>query len=301
MLARTLILSLTLTAAVGLPDVSAQREKQPQPVRTHTVFYREEGAKDWSLFGYYETMGSAQNVFEHLERGGYQVKLEITNTPIPKTQSLSVARSAPVKLPDDETVTLAKATQIFQAMIKQDDIAFRYPVDGCYARAELMIERMARQGLKPRKVWAVANGNELVAKTKNHPKGFVTWGYHVAPVLRVRIAADKQLWYVIDPSLFDRPVTIREWRARMKRPHSAYEPYSTVTPLGQAPKDPRGVQLPGSGYWAGRDPADVDEHAVNVMRLYKQKEFRAELHRPFDLSPSRLDLDDPRRLFALAA
>jgi hypothetical protein len=174
MLARTLILSLLLSVAVGLPDVSAQRDKQPQPVRTHTVFYREEGAKDWSLFGYYETVESAQNVFEHLERGGYQVKLEITNTPIPKLQSLSVARGPQAKLPADETVTLEKATEVFQAMIKQGDIAFRYPVDGCYARAELMIERMSRLGLKPRKVWAVANGNELYAKTKNNPKGFVT-------------------------------------------------------------------------------------------------------------------------------
>jgi hypothetical protein len=124
MLARTLLLALLLVTAPGLAGLSAQ-QKQPQAVRTNTVFYRDEGAKEWSLFGYYETEESARNVFDHLERGGYQVKLEITNTPIPKPEP--IARKPAVKLPVSETVTLEKANEVFQAMVKQNDIAFRYP------------------------------------------------------------------------------------------------------------------------------------------------------------------------------
>lgn len=263
--ARMLILSLLLVAAPGLS--AQEKRKQPQAVRTNTVFYRDEGAKEWSLFGYYETEASARNVFDHLERGGYQVKLEITNTRIPKPESIT--RKAAVKLPVSETVTLEKANAVFQAMVKQDDIAFRYPVDGCYARAELMVEQMTRRGLKPRKVWAVANGNELIAKTKHHPKGYVTWGYHVAPVLRVRDKDDEQRWYVIDPSLFTAPATLTAWmKAQMKE--GGHQPFLTVTKPGQAPKWVDNKVRAGSGYWPGGDPKEgAHDHAVATMKKYK--------------------------------
>jgi hypothetical protein len=263
--ARTLILSLLLLAASA---AAQDKPKQPQAVRTSTVYFREDGATEWSLFGYYETEASARNVFDHLERGGYQVKLEITNTPIPRPEPIS--RKAPVKLPASETVSLDRATEVFRDMARQDDIAFRYPVDGCYARAELMVELMLRQGLKPRKVWAVASGEELVAKTKNHPKGYVTWAYHVAPVLRVRGADDEQRWYVIDPSLFTAPVTLTAWMKAQMRPEARHQPFLTITRPGQAPKWIDNKVRAGSGYWPGRDPKEGPHvHAVSTMKKYK--------------------------------
>ncbi|MFO0930722.1 MAG: protein-glutamine glutaminase family protein [Gemmataceae bacterium] len=282
-------------AATPVPPVAPVPPTSDDQV-SYSVSTREAGSLEWKQVRTFSDGKEALVAARGLTRSGIEVEV------LPRLAIKRLPASAPsALLPRDQTVTPENAQKAFRWLAGQRDIAFRFPADGCYARAHLMVKRLRKQGYKPAKVWAFANGGLLYASTPYARRGHVEWKYHVAPVLRVRIAADKQLWYVIDPSLFDRPVTIREWRARMKRPHTAYEPYSTVTPLGQAPKDPRGVQLPGSGYWAGRDPADVDEHAVNVMRLYKQKEFRAELHRPLDLSPGRLDLDDPRRLFALAA
>jgi hypothetical protein len=132
-----------------------------------------------------------------------------------------------------------------------------------------MVEMMIRSGLKPRKVWAVAHGTELIAKTKHHPKGFVTWGYHVAPVLRVREKDDAQRWYVIDPSLFTAPVTLTAWmKAQMKE--GGHKPFLTVTKPGQAPKWGDHKVRTGSGYWPGGDPKEgVHAHAVATMKKYK--------------------------------
>src|SRR5262249_7926140 len=110
------------------------------------------------------------------------------------------------------------------------------------------------------------------------------WKYHVAPILRVQLADGKQRWYVIDPSLFKAPATITQWKNAQKRPNARYEPYLTLTRLGQAPKDPKGVRLPGSGYWPGKDPRDLRRHALAVMKLYKPYEGRippARVHENF--------------------
>src|SRR5207249_4731468 len=142
--------------------------------------------------------------FEHLAANGFQVRLEITNRPVPATP----ARRPSGARPPRELVKEAKAGEVFKWMARQRDIAYRYPIDGCYARAQLMVERMQKQGFYPFKVWAFANGDSLYARTRNHPRGHVTWSYHVAPVLRVRQENKTQRWYVIDPSLFDRPMPI---------------------------------------------------------------------------------------------
>lgn len=275
MMTRIGILSLLLVAVSGVADSSAQeKQKQAQAaVRTNTVYYREKGSTEWMLFGYYETKESAENVFEHLDRTGYEVELRITNTPIPKPEP--IARKA-VSVPQDEKVTLAKAKDVFQEMVKMEDLAFKYPTDGCYARAELMIERMQKLGVKPRKVWSVANGEELYAKTKHHPRGYVTWAYHVAPVLRVIDGAEER-WYVIDPSLFQAPATLTAWRAaQMKTSKGGHEPFMTVSRPGEPPLWVDKKKRPGSGYWPGNDPKEgAHQHAIATMKKYKPFEGKA--------------------------
>jgi hypothetical protein len=132
-----------------------------------------------------------------------------------------------------------------------------------------MIERMQKNGFKPRKIWSVANGEELFAKTKNHPRGYVTWGYHVAPVLGVR-QQNSRRWYVVDPSLFDKPAPIAQWvNAQMRSPRS-HRPYVTLTKLGEAPIWVDHKRKPGTGYWPGSDPRPgLHDHAVTMMKKYK--------------------------------
>jgi hypothetical protein len=47
---------------------------------------------------------------------------------------------------------MAHATELAAA----EDLALRFPADGCYARTHLMVQRLLDQGLAPSKVWALA-------------------------------------------------------------------------------------------------------------------------------------------------
>lgn len=114
---------------------------------------------------------------------------------------------------------MTKAQQVFDAMkatscnpltIPPPCIPFLYPDDGCWARAHEMCRLMINMGLSPRKVWIQGN---LHVATRNNPYCFVDWGWHVAPTLCVRGP-----WFfltqkmVIDPSLFDMPVSEATWK-----------------------------------------------------------------------------------------
>jgi hypothetical protein len=157
-------------------------------------------------------------------------------------------------------------------MAAQQDIAFGYPADGCYARAHLMVQRMQQMGLTPGKVWSFANPDALHANTPNHPDGYVNWGYHVAPTVPVQQPDGTVQDMVVDPSMFDRPVTIDEWRDAQQSPGSS-EPYIDQTAPGEAPTAPDGTSYPGSGYWPGEDPVEgPDDHARETMEDYKPHE-----------------------------
>jgi len=105
---------------------------------------------------------------------------------------------------------LCAAKSCNPAAISPPCIPFLYPDDGCWARAHEMCRLMMDQGVYPRKVWS---SGALRVNTRNNPKCFVKWGWHVAPTLCVRTryfftTEDK----VIDPSLFSGPVSKQAWK-----------------------------------------------------------------------------------------
>jgi len=111
------------------------------------------------------------------------------------------------------------AQQVFDAMaarscdpltVPAPCIPFLYPDDGCWGRAHEMCRLMIDMGYKPRKVW-IQGG--LYVATSNSPACGVWWGWHVAPTLCVRGPGFFQTSeMVIDPSLFDTPVTKAVWK-----------------------------------------------------------------------------------------
>jgi hypothetical protein len=183
-------------------------------------------------------------------------------------------RLPPRSLPVAQTVTPAQVEALFRVLAGRRDIAFHYPADGCYARAHLMLRHLQHLGLHPYKVWAFADGEDLEASTPHHPEGRVSWDYHVAPALCVRFADASQRWYVLDPSLFDRPVPVERWVAALRRSPASPRPYVTFTRPGEAPTRPSGV-VEGSGYWPEADPPEgLDAHAAAAMRRFKPYEDR---------------------------
>ena len=112
----------------------------------------------------------------------------------------------PCSLP---AVSWAKVENFFSSVRRQPHIPFQYPLDGCWARAHEMgrlIERFF--DCDPRTITAkIWNFGDLHVETDNNPYCKVCWNYHVAPILKTDHG-----FTVIDPSLFDQPVSVDTWR-----------------------------------------------------------------------------------------
>jgi hypothetical protein len=159
------------------------------------------------------------------------------------------------------------AAVIFAEFAEDDSLALRFPADGCYARTHIMVRRLLERGLVPGKVWAFAASvtDLLWTETVDHPAGQVRWGYHVAPVLLVRVAAGQSQEMVIDPILFDGLVPIEVWRMAL---HDTPRLVRTVP--GEPPLPERG----GSGYWPGPDPLEgPEDHARETLEEYRRGAF----------------------------
>jgi hypothetical protein len=105
------------------------------------------------------------------------------------------------------------ANELFQRIANAPHIPFRYPDDGCYARAHEMTRILQQANVISAKVFLEG---DLRVETRNSPAGAVTWWYHVAPIIKVNrggVIVDM----VFDPSIFSRPVTLAEWSAIQTR------------------------------------------------------------------------------------
>jgi len=102
-------------------------------------------------------------------------------------------------------------------------IPFQYVVDGCYARAHKMRQIITEQyGYCCEKVFsfAIPYPYRLAVKANKWGGCCVTWWFHVAPLVRVRIKIkllsfnlEFVLAMVIDPGMFDKPVLLSSWLA----------------------------------------------------------------------------------------
>jgi hypothetical protein len=260
------------TAVTGNPAVTGPN--LAGVTNGYTVSYRKPGVVEWTEFKVYPTIDEANHIAKLIQDRGYEIQV-LSKFHLPKVPAPSLSGSRANELPLEDCITPQQAVALQKFMLAQKDIAYAFPIDGCYARAHLMCQRMEAKGYRPFKAWTFANGDEkLYVRTPNHPNGYVEWKYHVAPIVRVRFEDEQQRWYVIDPSLFNNPVTITKWREAQKKNHAMLDPFVTLTRLGHPPKDPAGVLMPGSGYWPGKDPRSPDAHAMAVMRLYKPYEGR---------------------------
>ena len=90
---------------------------------------------------------------------------------------------------------------------------------------------MIAAGITPDKVWIFGN---LRAASQNNPNCQVLWGWHVAPTLSVGTQT-----YVIDPALFNGPVTQATWAGVQGDPN------------------PTLIPSPASTFWRNRNPSSA--------------------------------------------
>lgn len=85
-------------------------------------------------------------------------------------------------------------------------IPWLYPDDGCYNRAELVINRLSKiNKIHFKKIFAFG---DLKAKSNNSKEGSVSWWYHVA----VTFKHNNEIW-IIDPALEpEKIITVKEWQ-----------------------------------------------------------------------------------------
>lgn len=174
-------------------------------------------------------------------------------------------------------VSAARAKQLFVRVKEERDIAYRYAVDGCYARTHLMGRRLSEEGVVVGKIWAFDDRamldkkkpSRIQVRTPYHPRGVVSWKYHVAPIVGVRDGTGKVRTQVLDPSMFEEPVPVVQWMKRMVDLKIRFIPRIDLTPWGQAPKRGDGTRYPGQGYWPGEDPGpNLDSVARLTMQRY---------------------------------
>jgi hypothetical protein len=163
--------------------------------------------------------------------------------PLPGT-SVTARREAPPEALADPShavaVTLGQAQQMFNlvsprvccpATAAAPCIPFNYPDDGCWGRAHEMCRLMIAAGITPNKVWIFGN---LRTASQNNPNCQVLWGWHVAPTLSVGAQT-----YVIDPSLFNGPVTQAAWAGVQGDPN------------------PTLIPSPASTFWRNQNPTST--------------------------------------------
>lgn len=151
---------------------------------------------------------------EYIKAGGAYETEQFPDCPPESTEEK--CRNADKPLSEKEVKTL------FAELAAAKTIPFDYPVDCCYTRAHVMSAMMEAKGIKSEKYWIYMGDTPLAPTRDGKPVTFfdpdtgkrepVTWGYHVAPTVKVTRADGSVEDMVIDPSLSDRPLTKKEWR-----------------------------------------------------------------------------------------
>lgn len=95
----------------------------------------------------------------------------------------------------------------------QGCIPFSYVRDGCYARAHIMKKLMEeRFGVTCKKIVTIGLNQRQTLNVYSSQGCCVSWSWHIAPYVLV-YENGQWLDYVIDPSMFTRPVRASQWMA----------------------------------------------------------------------------------------
>jgi hypothetical protein len=104
----------------------------------------------------------------------------------------------------------SRAKDVFNKLKNDEDNSFNFISEGCYARAQKMALMMDDMDIMSGKIFAEG---AFPMKGKDWEG---TWEYHTASLIMVK-KNKKLIPTVLDPALFDHPVTIDEWKAKLMK------------------------------------------------------------------------------------
>lgn len=131
----------------------------------------------------------------------------------------STSKSIPISV-----ISFKMAHYLFEMFKRDKSFPFDYLTLGCQANAHKMSLIAEKYNIYFGKIYAEGR---LQVKTDNEQKPFVRWGWHVAPVVFIR-EGNKDNLKVIDPSIFDQPVSVSEWIDKMLYNKNGFDAYVTT-------------------------------------------------------------------------
>ncbi|MCY4523434.1 MAG: protein-glutamine glutaminase family protein [Halobacteriovoraceae bacterium] len=105
-----------------------------------------------------------------------------------------------------QTITRQKARELFQEALQIKKIDWNNIREGCTARAHLMARKFESMGVYTDKVWF---HGDTIHFSKGDNKSF--WFFHVSPLVYVKSPEGNTIKLIIDPTLFNQPVTLDTW------------------------------------------------------------------------------------------
>lgn len=128
-----------------------------------------------------------------------------------------------------EPVTFMERQEIFNA-VKEENLEYRYINGACEDRAHYLSLLLKKYGVMSAKVWNFAPARYSFASIElfDLPDPFditgnVTWGYHVAPMLKAYNEQGEVETLVIDQSFNQESfLTLDEWLGKMNCPRAIY-------------------------------------------------------------------------------
>jgi hypothetical protein len=151
----------------------------------------------------------------------------------------------------DKTISMDRAIELFNKARAMTNIAWGFRDDGCVYRAHLMARKFEAEGVRTDKVWM--RGEVYLPGTD------IKWDMHVAPIVYVEDKGKVQK-IVIDPSLFDHPVTVDEWDNKMAKKTVGKSVITVFPPPGNSPRMERSsISFSSSDAFLPIDPGNIDE------------------------------------------
>lgn len=189
---------------------------------------------------------------------------------------LSASPVASVNGPVQELNSPDNGQRITVSVLEEDEVRSSFSIlaerqdipyaawDGNYARAHKMVRILEDKGITAAKAWVVG---ALYVDSKLF--GEMGLSYHVAPLVFVRVGRAITP-YVLDPSLFDKPVPYEAWKAKLlAKPKAKLERAYFTTRFAYDPDD-RTAALSSYSEESLQDMNQTNRNLLRALFMYER-------------------------------
>jgi hypothetical protein len=202
-----------------------------------------------------------------------------------------------------KVLDLVSLQQRFDSWTQDDSLAPFYGEDGCWGRAHRVVEDL---GETARRVWVFSSGPDaLVLRNQAAlPDGVtaLSWAYHVAALVPVKVAETDFRWFVVDPAVGykDGPIELERWlEIFVEDPErtqflsspgfvpAGFKQLGAAVPTTSAPDDASGRYQDPFGDWYLRSWFDPLWSTFNPLRLEQARDRESRMPQAYQAESAR--------------